>query len=79
MRITRAYTIDFETKEILDRKPNKSQFVCQAVKKLNKKDVSFDLIDVPTLRLYVALQSRFDQFDAEYSLLQTLIAMYKPS
>ena len=35
MKITRAYTIDKETLEILSRKPNKSQFVCRAVKRMH--------------------------------------------
>ena len=43
MKVTRAYTIDIETKNILDRKANKSQYVCRAVKKLHKKDEDDDI------------------------------------
>lgn len=60
MKITRAYTIDIETKEILDRKRNKSQFVCMAVKKYQKGQRGFDLSDVKTGMMLNSLLSRED-------------------
>lgn len=75
MRITRAYTITREVKNILDTKPNKSDYVCRAVKRLHIQGEEFDLRDVPTKQLLVALQSRYDQFDPQYSLIQTILSM----
>ena len=60
MRITRAYTITPEVKRILDTKYNKSQFVCRAVVKLHAMDKDFDVRDVTTRRLLVALTTRDD-------------------
>lgn len=48
MRITRAYTITREVKRILDTKPNKSDYVCRAVRKLHMKEDDFLLRDIPT-------------------------------
>lgn len=75
MRITRAYTITPEVKRILDTKPNKSDFVCRAVSRLHIQGDEFDLRDVPTKQLLVALQTRYDQFDPQYSLIQTILSM----
>ena len=60
MRITRAYTITPEIKRILDAKPNKSDFVCRAVRKLHFLEDEFDIRDIPTRRLIVALSTRDD-------------------
>ena len=75
MRVTRAYTITPEVKRILDTKINKSDYVCRAVKRLHIQGDEFDLRDVPTKQLLVALQTRYDQFDPQYSLIQTILAM----
>ena len=75
MRITRAYTITPQVKRILDTKPNKSDFVCRAVRKLHFLEDEFDLRDVPTKQLLVALQTRYDQFDPQYNLIQTILSM----
>ena len=75
MRITRAYTITPEVKRILDTKPNKSDYVCRAVMRLHIQGEEFDLRDVPTKQLSVALQTRYDQYDPQYSLIQTILAM----
>ena len=75
MRITRAYTITKEVKNILDTKPNKSDYVCRAVKRLHIQGEEFDLRDVPTKQLLVALQTRYDQFEPQYSLIQTILSM----
>ena len=60
MRITRAYTITPEVKKILDRKPNKSDFVCRAVLKLHNKENQFDSADLRTRQLIAALHQRED-------------------
>lgn len=60
MRITRAYTITPEVKKILDRKPNKSDFICRAVMKFHDKENAFELRDVRTRELIAALHQRED-------------------
>ena len=47
MRITRAYTITPEVKRILDTKPNKSEYICRAVRKMHIQEDDFVLRDVP--------------------------------
>ena len=47
MRITRAYTITREVKRILDTKPNKSDYVCRAVRHLHIGERDFSLRDMP--------------------------------
>lgn len=79
MRVARTFTIDIELIQELRRKVNQSETVCRALRKYLSKDDKFNLFDVPIMQLLATLQSRFDQFDAEYSLIQTLIAMCKPS
>jgi hypothetical protein len=60
MRITRAYTITSEVKKILDRKPNKSDFVCRAVMKLHNNEIKFEIGDMRTRQLIAALHQRED-------------------
>ena len=60
MRITRAYTITPEVKRILDTKPNKSEYICRAVRKYHTQEMEFDLRDIPTRQLMAALQARDD-------------------
>ena len=60
MRITRAYTITEDVKRILDKKANKSEYVCRAVRKLSSNETEFELKDVPTRRLLASLLSRDD-------------------
>lgn len=60
MRITRAYTITPDVKRILDTKPNKSDYICRAVRKMHTQDMEFDVRDVTTRRLLVALSTRSD-------------------
>ncbi len=76
MRITRAYTITPEVKRILDTKPNKSDYVCRAVRKLHVKEEHYNLGDVTTLGLLAALQGRMPRGSTERSLVQTLITMF---
>jgi len=75
MRITRAYTITPEVKRILDTKPNKSDYVCRAVCKLHTQGEHFELRDVPTKQLLVALTTRYDQDSMEYKLISNILAM----
>ena len=76
MRITRAYTITPEVKRILDKKPNKSDFVCRAVTKLHNGGLEYALSDVSTLALLAALQGRTERGSTERDLIQTLIKIY---
>ena len=43
--------------------------------RLHIQGEEFDLRDVPTKQLLVALQSRYNQFDPQYSLIQTILSM----
>ncbi len=79
MRIARTFTIDIDLAQELRRKVNQSETVNRALRKYLASDDEFDLRDVTIGQLLAALQTRFDQFDAEYSLIQTLIAMCRPS
>ena len=75
MKINRTYSMDYDLVIALAKKSNQSLEVCRAVRKhLNGQD-DFSLADVPIRQLLASLQARFNQFDAEYSLIQTLIAM----
>lgn len=60
MRITRAYTITPEVKRILDTKPNKSEYICRAVRKLHTQEDAFQLRDIPTRQLMASLYARDD-------------------
>jgi len=79
MRVARTFTIDIDIVQQLRRKVNQSETVNRALRKYMGDDDEFDFNDVTIRKLLAVLQSRFDQFDAEYSLIQTLIAMCKPS
>ena len=79
MKVNRTYRMDYDLVIQLAKRVNQSDTVCKAVRKyLDEKD-NFSLSDVPTSALIASFQSRFSQFDAEYSLIQTLIAMHRPS
>lgn len=58
MRITRAYTITPEVKRILDTKPNKSEYICRAVRKMHLQQEEMDLTDIPTRQLIAACVNR---------------------
>ena len=75
MRITRAYTITPEVKRILDTKSSKSDYVCRAVMRLHIQGDEFDLRDVPSKQLLVALQTRYDQSTTQYRLIQAILSM----
>ena len=79
MKVNRTYSMDYDLVIQLAKKINQSKEVCVAVRKHLNGAEDFSLRDVPVMQLLATLQSRFNQFDAEYSLIQTLIAMCKPS
>jgi len=58
MRITRAYTITPEVKRILDTKPNKSEYICRAVKKLHTQEEEIYAYEFDTSKLVIALKNR---------------------
>lgn len=60
MKITRAYTLSLDVVKILNHKPNKTEFVERAVRKLHKQEDEFDLRDIPTKSLMWALSRRDD-------------------
>lgn len=60
MKSLKTYNLDQDIINILARQPNKSQYVCRAVRKLSKGEENFDLRDVPTRTIYAALLSRGD-------------------
>lgn len=74
MKSLKTYNMDRDCIEILSRQPNKSQFVCRAVRKLSAGDGT-TLADFDTKQLIGALQSRFDQYSPQYQMLTTLIAL----
>ena len=77
MKVNRTYSMDYDLVIKLAKKNNQSREVCKAVRKhLNSSD-EFSLADIPTMQLLASLQSRYDQYDAEYSLIQTLISMIR--
>ena len=77
MKVNRTYSMDYDLVIQLSKRVNQSDTVCKAVRKyLNEKD-KFNLSDVPTSALIASLQSKFNQFDAEFTLIQTLIAMQR--
>ena len=60
MKRTRAYTLSDDVIAILSRKPNKSQYVERAVRKLSRSEEEFDITDVPTRSIMWALSQRDD-------------------
>ena len=59
MKRTRSYTLSDDV-IILKYKPNKTEFVERAVRKLHKQEEDFDISDVPTRQLMAVLQQRED-------------------
>ena len=60
MKRTRSYTLSDDVITILKYKPNKTEFVERAVRKLHKQEEEFDISDVPTRQLMAVLQQRED-------------------
>ena len=60
MKRTRSYTLSDDVINILKYKPNKTDFVERAVRKLHKQEEEFDISDIPTRQLMAVLQQRED-------------------
>lgn len=75
MRITRAYTITPEVKRILDTKPNKSEYICRAVRKLHIQEDDFDLRDIPTRQLLASILSRSDVKDSLKGVIRVYLEL----
>jgi len=75
MKVNRTYSMDMDLVIQLAKKHNQSREVCAAVRKHLKGQADFSLADVPIRQLLASLQSRFNQHDPEFNLIQTLIAM----
>lgn len=60
MKITRAYTLSVDVVNILKNKPNKTEFVERAVRKLHTQEDEFTIADVPTRSVMWALSQRDD-------------------
>ena len=75
MKVNRTYSMDYDLVIQLAKRVNQSDTVCKAVRKYLDEKKKFNINDIPTIQLIAVLQSRFGQFDAEYSLIQSLIAM----
>ena len=60
MKRTRSYTLNDDVITILKYKPNKTEFVERAVRKMHKQEEQFNLADVPTRQLMAVLQQRDD-------------------
>ena len=50
--------MDYDVIQMLRSKPNKSQFVCQAVRAYTIQEEQFDISDVPTRQILAALHAR---------------------
>lgn len=77
MKVNRTYSMDYDLVIQLAKKQNQSQEVCRAVRKHLNGAQDFSLADVPIMQLLGALQARFGQYDPEFNLIQTLIAMIR--
>jgi hypothetical protein len=71
----KTYNLDHDVIQILSRQPNKSQYVCRAVRRLSHNIDEISPGDFTTQQLIGALQSRFDQYSPQYQMLTTLIAL----
>jgi hypothetical protein len=60
MKISRLYTLDVNTVELLKRKKNKSKIVNRAIQMYLQEDDYFSLADVPTRNILAALTTRDD-------------------
>ncbi len=58
MKITRAYTVDRETLDILRKKPNKSAYVCRAVKRMDNNEGELRLYELPVDELLQHVMGR---------------------
>lgn len=63
MRITRAYTITREVKAILDKKANKSDYVCRAVQRLHNGEYDFDISALEDREIWMEILFRMELDD----------------
>lgn len=70
MKSLKTFNIDQDTITILNRKRNKSQFVCRAVKALQKQQQAFPLADVGTKIMLNTLVTRDDISPALQKLIE---------
>ena len=62
MKVLKTYNIDLDVVKILASKPNKSQFVCRAVRRLESKSDGIDAytFDEKTLLVWLSVRIPFD-------------------
>jgi hypothetical protein len=60
MKVSRLYTLDLSTVELLKRKKNKSKIVNRAIRMYLQENDYFSLVDIPTRNILAALTSRDD-------------------
>lgn len=70
MRITRAYTITPEVKRILDTKPNKSDYVCRAVRRMANGEYDFDITHLSDREIWMEILFRMDVDDPLRGLIK---------
>lgn len=58
MKSLKTYNMDYDVIQMLRSKPNKSQFVCQAVRAYTIQEEQFEIGDVPTRQILAALHAR---------------------
>tara|TARA_Y100000289_G_scaffold34044_1_gene33635 strand:- start:263 stop:499 length:237 start_codon:yes stop_codon:yes gene_type:complete len=74
MKSLKTFNLDQDVINILKLKPNKSQYVCRAVRQLHNKDSSEDipLMEATDTDILTELSLRFDVHSPQYQLLQTI-------
>ncbi len=73
----RTYNLPHDVIKLLRNKPNKSQFVATAVRKLANKENNEDvgLMDADTSAILNELRLRFEPHTTEMELLKTIISL----
>ena len=74
MKSLKTFNLDQDVISIPKNKPNKSQYVCRAVRQLHNKDSSEDipLMEATDKEILTELSLRFDVHSAPHQLLQTI-------
>ena len=60
MKSLKTYNMDYDVIQILRSKPNKSKFVCESVRLRAIGEEQFDVHDVSTRQLIIALKDKDD-------------------
>ena len=77
MKVNRTYSMDLSLVMELAKKKNQSLEVCKAVRKhLNDGD-EFDLRDIETIQLLIALRTRFDIGSVQRNLIDSIISLIR--